>query len=222
MVCKFKIFGADGGKAIRSAIDASGETPIPQLQQFYNEPISESSIGEFWELCRERDRYRFEYAQYWSQAGFRTKSGRPVDGVIMPVTPSTAVRDNEFSYFGRLAVHLAHHGTCPRLVDSLLPAAYSAIVNVLNYSAGAFPVTFGSCDLDAGHGIGGDKSMNCIQCPLYGSHPTMLILVSDHVEDVEGMPVGLQVMCRRHEEEKVLGLMTAIEAALQRWQSPGT
>ena len=40
-----------------------------------------------------------------------------------------------------------------------------------------------------------------------------------HLEDVEGMPVGLQVVCRRHEEEKVLGLMMAIETALQRWQA---
>ena len=49
----------------------------------------------------------------------------------------------------------------------------------------------------------------------------MLISTTVHVEDVEGMPVGLQVMCRRHEEEKVLALMTAIEAALQRWQGHG-
>lgn len=33
----------------------------------------------------------------------------------------------------------------------------------------------------------------------------------------DGAPVGLQVMGKRHEEEKVLGLMEAISVALQEY-----
>lgn len=33
-------------------------------------------------------------------------------------------------------------------------------------------------------------------------------------EDVHGAPVGLQIMCQRHQEETVLGLMEAITEAL--------
>lgn len=38
--------------------------------------------------------------------------------------------------------------------------------------------------------------------------------VSDHPEDVRGLPVALQVMCPRLQEENVLVLMQAITEAL--------
>lgn len=37
----------------------------------------------------------------------------------------------------------------------------------------------------------------------------------DQEDLFDGAPVGLQVMGRRHEEEKVIGLMEAISVALQ-------
>ena len=41
---------------------------------------------------------------------------------------------------------------------------------------------------------------------------------TDQKELYDGAPVGLQVMGKRHEEEKVLGLMEAISVALQEYQ----
>lgn len=81
--------------------------------------------ADFWELCQARDDYKEKYARYWRSMGGQTKSGRAVDAVVLPVAPTTAVRDCEFHYFG-----------------------YSAVANALDYCAAAFPVILGDARVD--------------------------------------------------------------------------
>lgn len=68
-------------------------------------------------MCQERYEYKKAYASYWAEMDCRSASGRPVDGVIMPVAATSAARKGEFSYL-----------------------AYSAIANVLDLPAFVFPV----------------------------------------------------------------------------------
>lgn len=44
----FRIFGADSGKCIREAIDASGEPPVEQLKDWYSQEASMLRIGGIW------------------------------------------------------------------------------------------------------------------------------------------------------------------------------
>ncbi|KAL2048092.1 hypothetical protein N7G274_000003 [Stereocaulon virgatum] len=84
---------------------------------------------------------------------------------------------------------------------------YSAIVNFLDYTSGSFPVTFAdrSLDLEAPDyvpiGPADEANWRAYQKDLF-----------------DGAPVGLQVMGKRFEEEKVIGLMEAISAALENYQ----
>ncbi|GAB7349396.1 hypothetical protein MBLNU459_g8517t2 [Dothideomycetes sp. NU459] len=178
----FKIFGSTAGKAIRDAIDASGEPAVPQLKAWYGQDgVEPMSTEEFWGLCKSLHDFRIQYARYWKSASSQTSSGRPIDGVILPVTPSTAVREGHFHYFG-----------------------YSAVVNALDFVSCTFPVTLGD-------GIA-DAEQPGEQASRYTTNSTAAPSYFD--SDIHGAPVGLQVMCQRHQEERVLGLVEAISEAL--------
>lgn len=103
LICRqFQILGSTAGKEVRSAIDASGEPPVHQLQTWYdNDNVEPSSSAEFWELCNQRDQYRSEYNKYWTSTREKNVAKRQVDGVIMPVAPSAAVEEGCFNYYSK-------------------------------------------------------------------------------------------------------------------------
>ncbi|KAF7189669.1 Acetamidase [Pseudocercospora fuligena] len=84
---------------------------------------------------------------------------------------------------------------------------YSAIANVLDYPAATFPVTVGDSELDQV-----TKSLSWL------SDVDARVQQTFDPQDVHGMPVGLQVMCPRLQEEQVLGLVEAISDALNRFK----
>ncbi len=99
---QFEILGSTAGKEVRKAIDASGEPPVPQLRDWYdNDDVEPSSSAEFWDLCDRRDRYRADYHKYWTSTRDQNIWKRQVDGVIMPVAPTAAVEEGAFTYYSR-------------------------------------------------------------------------------------------------------------------------
>ncbi|EME40421.1 hypothetical protein DOTSEDRAFT_135975 [Dothistroma septosporum NZE10] len=81
---------------------------------------------------------------------------------------------------------------------------YSAIANVLDYPSGVFPVTTADLMLDISmtqHDILSDTDAE--------------VQRSYDPSVIEGLPVNLQVMCPRFQEETVLGLMEVIAESLQ-------
>lgn len=98
---QFQIFGSTSAKCIRDAIDASGEPPVDQLKEWYQQADSGSLPTEdFWKLCGELQEYKRSYMEYWSSMGAKTASGRAVDGVILPVSPHAATQEGTDRYFG--------------------------------------------------------------------------------------------------------------------------
>lgn len=74
----------------------------------------------------------------------------------MPVAPSTAVREGGFKYYGQHYFHWSQ--TVLAGSDKAIGIAYTAIANVLDYTAAAFPVMFGDVDLDHDAQSGRDLS----------------------------------------------------------------
>lgn len=100
MPSQFQILGCTAGKEVRKAIDASGEPPVHQLRDWYNnDDVESSSSADFWRLCEQRDNYRADYNRYWASARGTNSPTRQVDGVIMPVAPTAAVEDGLFKYY---------------------------------------------------------------------------------------------------------------------------
>lgn len=109
------------------------------------------------------------------------KSGKPVDILLTPVIPHAAVP----------------HGKC-RWVG------YTKVFNFVDYAAAVLPAGQVSKEADAGAA----RAMD-------GYHPRNALdewnWNTFDLESMDGMPIGVQVVARRLEEEKVLGAARAID-----------
>ncbi|TKA25169.1 hypothetical protein B0A50_05867 [Salinomyces thailandicus] len=182
----FRILGATGAQEIRRAIDASGEPPVAQMRPWYEQQSGEDiPTSSFWQLCKARDQYRTEYAKYWRQMDNQTTSGRRVDGVIQPVAPYVAGHQNDFQYY-----------------------SYSAVANVLDVSAAAFPVSLGYSQAD----LAPEEACT----PQAANEADDRVQKTYRAQGAQNMPVGLQVLGRRLQEEQVLAMGQAIMEALDR------
>ena len=136
----------------------------------------------------------------------QTNSGRRVDGIIQPVAPYVAGHQNDFQYY-----------------------SYSAVANVLDGSVVAFPVSpgFSAAELkyEEAHSCRPANEedervqKNCKYTPSKIT-PALGLTDADRPADVQNMPVGLQVLGRRLQEEQVLAMMKAqMERPLNNQQS---
>ncbi|KAJ3548818.1 hypothetical protein NM688_g5248 [Phlebia brevispora] len=89
-------------------------------------PPMPASAYHLWQFQKERRDLRQEYLEYWNSTVEQTGTGRPVDAIIAPCAPYTAVP----------------HGKNNN-------AAYTAVWNALDYPACVFPVTRVDPVLDA-------------------------------------------------------------------------
>lgn len=160
---------------MRRAIDASGEPPISQLKEWYEEGDRESlPTDEFWKLCDELENHKDIYRKYWLVSDAETESGRPIDGVIMPVSVTTYAEYAKFQYYGRISNRFR---TYRNLADQ--QSGYTAVANAMDLPSCTFPVR-------------------------------------TEIPSEKHSQVGLQVMCQRHQEEKVLALVDCIVGSLAR------
>lgn len=137
------------------------------------------SVYEYWQINKRKIAAQQAYHTMWDN--MRSASGRPVDVLLVPTMPHTA---------------LPHRGC--RWVG------YTKLFNVLDYTALSFPAGKASKDLD-------------------GNLPTDYAPRNAHDawnwekydrEAMDGHYVGLQIVGRKFEEEKVLGAAKQFERLL--------
>jgi amidase len=117
------LYFTDGGKADADAIAASGEPWCPLTRWMIQENPCVKRLSreklEYW--LEEREQYRIEYVSEWNKSGrWDEETGRwenTVDVVISPVAPGVATRHGTAKYW-----------------------SYTAVWNLLDYPALAFPV----------------------------------------------------------------------------------
>ncbi|CAL1696974.1 unnamed protein product [Somion occarium] len=134
------IFAADAGQDYRVECAKSGEPLIQTMSPDkdahpYNlfESYAKTIIGkpellsayDLWQLHKEKRVLRKSHLDHWEATVARTGTGRPVDAIIAPVAPYTAV---------------------PHGCNS--DAFYTTLYNTLDYACAGFPVTFADKDLD--------------------------------------------------------------------------
>ncbi|KAK4227255.1 Acetamidase [Podospora fimiseda] len=136
------------------------------------------SAFEQWKLVAEREGYRTEWFEWWNRKGY--------DVLISPPNATPA---------------LPHDG----MKDGMSSCGYTFLFNLLDYSAGVFPVTHVDKKLDKLPENFNLKKPNAVARGAYKYYDA---------EKMHGLPVGVQVIGRRLEEEKVLAVMQRIEDAL--------
>jgi amidase len=109
----------DGGEDVHSMFALSGEPIAKQVSASYGtSPRPQSTASEIAATNRAKRAYQKEYLEYWNSTAELTGTGRPVDGILMPVAPFAAARRERYKYYG-----------------------YSLIINVIDYTSVVVPVT---------------------------------------------------------------------------------
>lgn len=174
------LYFADGGREETEAIETSGE-PWRPLSQFIikeNPNVKQLNVDEVWYWTGRREVYRAAYAKKWNE----TATGK-IGG------------DGEVAEEGMVDVILAPTGpgVAPPLGQSKY-WAYTAQWNLLDYPALVFPVTHVDPLLDKKQeGYVPMNEKDKFNHELY-----------DDPEVYRGLPVGLQLVGRRYEDEKVV------------------
>nr|KMM65355.1 glutamyl-tRNA(Gln) amidotransferase subunit A [Coccidioides posadasii RMSCC 3488] len=180
------IYGFDAGADARYHFGLSGERLAP-FDYVYARNNPEKTATEIAATNIAKREFQKEYMEYWNSTTSQTGTGRPVDGFICPVAPYAAPIRNGCYY-----------------------TAYTTIVNVLDYSAIAIPVTKADQTLDI---MEKDYSpFNEVDGHVHSSYDPELY---------HGTPVGLQLVGRRYQEEKLIVLAEYIGETLRKAGHPG-
>ncbi|KAI1343536.1 acetamidase [Xylariaceae sp. FL0016] len=149
------------------------------------------TLLESWALAMERTEYQARILRRWRNSASMTRDGRPIDAYVAPVNHSVAHEHGKFA--------------------AVRYKAYCCTVNLLDFTACTLPVGFvGSDDVkdesDTRDGDGGE--IPAPTCELdrlvrdnYNSNPSKYV----------DMPVTLQIVGKRLEEEKVLAISQILE-----------
>jgi Asp-tRNA(Asn)/Glu-tRNA(Gln) amidotransferase A subunit family amidase len=138
------------------------------------------SVYEYWQLNKKKIAAQQAYLQMWNNT--RAPSGRPVDILLVPTMPHTAVPHRSCRWVG-----------------------YTKLFNFLDYPALSFPagkVTKG-LDPDVLPEVEPRNPLDASNWQTYD------------LELMDGIDIGLQIVGRRLEEEKVLGAALQVHRLME-------
>ncbi|KAI9769988.1 MAG: hypothetical protein M1840_003699 [Geoglossum simile] len=182
---------ADGAHDIHKQLNLSGEPLIPELESAFQlrDPIN---LLEYQDLTIQGRYYSAAYSDYWN-ATADGEDGQRVDAVIMPVAPHAADR-NALLPDSTLRANPAKFGQ----------TAYTESINLMDYSVAVIPVTKANKDIDK---FNKDyKPLNKIDCENWEAYDADIY---------DGAPVGVQIVARKYEEEKVWAIAKVVVAILK-------
>ena len=165
-------YTADGGEDIRSAVAAGGEPFLPHVERLVNrgEPIS---VYSYWQLNKRKWELQQAYLDKW-ESSFSAEAGRPVDVVLMPPMPHTAVPHRSCRWVG-----------------------YTKVWNMLDYPALVIPGgTVEPGDVFEDWDYSPRNEMDAWNHTLWADNKEEMAALK--------LPVGVQIVGRRYKEEKVL------------------
>ncbi|EXJ83636.1 hypothetical protein A1O1_07260 [Capronia coronata CBS 617.96] len=172
-------YTADGGEDIRREVTEGGEPFLPHVEALVNRAPA-ISVYEYWQLNKKKIAAQQAYLQMWNNA--RAPSERPVDILLVPTMPHTAVPHRSCRWVG-----------------------YTKLFNFLDYPALSFPagkVTKG-LDPDVLPEVEPRNPLDAWNWQTYD------------LDLMDGLDIGLQIVGRRLEEEKVLGAALQVRRLME-------
>lgn len=174
------IMSQNGGVEVHDLIDETGEPLIEEVAAIYGaqrgdrEPLS---VEELYSQVLEFKQYCKDYEQAWNETAKHTRSGRMIDGVLMPTSGVV----------------------CWERLGTTYPG-YTPPANVLHFTALNMPLARAEPIPKEPR----DTFMSSMDEEVYEAYDP---------EFSKGMPVGIQLMGRRFNEEKVLAMADVIASA---------
>jgi len=207
-----RMFLADGGVAIRKELQRTGEPFRPEMQWF--NAATGISTYEMWQLHLERTAFQKKYLDRWTDAG--------IDAILCPSTPFSGVENGKFKHgvYSMPESTRTGHGK----LTKGRKVGYTGVYNVLDYSCVSFPTGL-TADKSVDQPLGESHqplSRDCeaihAECEWPANYPNLARAkaVADVAAGVDGMPISLQLVARRLEEENVLALTRRVLKSLGR------
>ncbi|OJD21771.1 hypothetical protein ACJ73_06890 [Blastomyces percursus] len=180
---------SDGRDDIDRTMAKSGE---PDLGLWFRADKKPLTILEAWELTMKRVNFRASVLEQWNATG--KDASRPMDAYITAINPSVSFM----------------HGEQKRVRY----VAYTGTVNLLDFTACTVPVTFVDSDVDLPDRPEG--KFDAAGQPILSPMSDLDAAVRNNFEPgrYKGLPVAVQVVGRRLEEEKVLGIAQVLQKLL--------
>ncbi|KAH9951008.1 amidase [Amylocystis lapponica] len=184
-----KFYFLDGGVEYRQTM--SGEPQVPQTEWIMSQVPKNGkpfTVAEIFKLNLAREQFRSKIAAYWNETRFRTATGRHIDAVLSPVAPTLAPQHDMTRWWG-----------------------YTSYWNLMDFPAVVFPagrfIAQGYTPLDT-------SSEFC--APQHPRNQVEEFVRKQWAADTyDNASVGLQLIGRRLNEERVLGILQVVESAIQ-------
>jgi len=104
-------------------IKASGEPPIPNIKELLNPDIKKADLNDVWDIHLQKWDYQMQYLHKWREV--EAELGCELDCIVGPISPTAAIRHNQFKYYG-----------------------YASAINLLDFTSVVVPVTFADSKVD--------------------------------------------------------------------------
>ncbi|RDW92269.1 acetamidase-1 [Coleophoma crateriformis] len=188
-----KVFSSDASGDINRTLARSGE-PAQNLITATTPEVPPLTLLESWGLACERLAFQAAVLEQWKETAKSGTSAEVMDAYITPVNPAIAPQHGHYAK----ARYLGYTGT----------------VNVLDFTACTIPVGFVSPDLHKADNV--NENADCVGAEI----PPPTCELDVHIRKIydpevyKGMPLTVQVVGRRMEEEKILGIATILEKLL--------
>ncbi|CCM00023.1 uncharacterized protein FIBRA_02049 [Fibroporia radiculosa] len=186
-----KLYFLDGGEEYRETME--GEPMVAQTEWMMSQVPNDGkpfSVGEIFELNRAREAFRARVAGHWNGTKERTGTGRHVDAVLSPVAPTLAPPHDTTRWWG-----------------------YSSYWNLMDYPAVVFP----SGRFRAEGYMPLDVSRDFVASTRPRNEVDEYVRAQWAAETYENASIGLQLIGRRLNEERLLGMLGVVEDAVRKY-----
>lgn len=112
-----------GGTDVFDTLKESGEPAIPNFADLINPSLPKIDMNELWSVHLKKWNYQMEYLEQFRLA--EETLGKEIDALVLPITPTAAVRHNQFKYYG-----------------------YASAINLLDFTSVVVPVLFADKEID--------------------------------------------------------------------------
>ncbi|KAI9138924.1 amidase signature domain-containing protein [Paraphysoderma sedebokerense] len=152
------------------------------------------SVTELFDWTSRRNEYRKLFAQTWDQTA--KGNTRTMDAIICPVNSMPAPPHDSFRWLSACA-------------------SYSLTYNILDYSCGVIPVTTVNPQVDSYQASSSNLTVPGTNHELEATIIHKRMVAHYNADGMKGLPIGVQIVGRRFEEEKVLKIMKVVESCLK-------
>ena len=223
-----KLYFLDGGEEYRATTHPDVDPPVPQTSWILSQVPNGGApftVAETFKLNLARETFRARLAAHWNATSARTRMGRPVDAVLCPAAATLAPPHDSTRWWGYTAYwNLADFPAAvfpagPRFCAAgYRPRALDAHAG----QAHAHVHARGPSTRVGGEGQGQDDGQGRAagwRAPVHAGPPRnpteAFVCAQWDPVTYDGAAVGLQLVGRRLNEERLLGVLARVEDALR-------